>query len=170
MNTSSWRAPQVQARHPLGPLPQAAAALPYAPARPPAGALRNPATTMPTLRGRSPAVPWGPMWPPTPVSAWLQGKPVPLSIMRPYRGPAPLPTAQTAPPGSLSAVPHAGGACLGKCGCLDAAGTLPTGRTGQGRRAWWVVSHRAQLGSWLCSDPRGTPTFGTSGSRLAKWE
>ena len=42
---------------------------------------------------------------------------------------------------------------------------------GRGVGAWWVrMSLRAQLRSWLCSDPRGTLTFGTSGSRLAKWE
>ena len=42
---------------------------------------------------------------------------------------------------------------------------------GRGVRAWWVrVSFRAQLRSWLCSDPKGTLAFGTSGSRLAKWE
>ena len=42
---------------------------------------------------------------------------------------------------------------------------------GGGVQVSWVrVSHRAWLRSWLCSDPKGTLTFGTSGSHLAKWE
>ena len=48
------------------------------------------------------------------------------------------------PPDSLSAVPHAGEACWGLCGCLDAVGTFPTGRTGQGR--WGLVGEDVTQG------------------------
>ena len=119
-------------------------------------------------------VPWGPMWPLIPVSAWLQGKPVLFSIMRPYRGPALLPTAQMTPPppnDSLSAVPHAGETFGDSVAVrMRLAPSLLDTQGGGVQVSWVRVSHRARLRSWLCSDPKGTLTFGTSGSHLAKWE
>ena len=75
------------------------------------------------------------------------------------------------PPGSLSAAPMLGKLVGDSVAVWMRLAPSLLAAQGRGVRAWWVrMSLRAQLRSWLCSDPRGTLTFGTSGSRLAKWE
>lgn len=151
------------AHHPLGPLPRQLQPCLLPPARPLQELFETLPMTMPP-EGPEPCGSLGTHVAPDTASALAPRQTCSVSIMRPYRGQYSSAHRTDSTPDSLSCPPMLG-SLLGTVWLSDAAGTLPTGRTGQGRRAWWVVLHRAQLGSLPCSDPRGTPTFGTSGSR-----
>lgn len=163
---------RVQARHPLRPLPQAATASPSAPARPPAGAPRN---CHDNARSEGPE-PFGSLGThvapdthlclaPRQTCPALHHEGLPRASSSAHRpDDTPLPTT------AFQLSPTLGKLVGDSVAVRTQLAPSLLATQGGGVRASWVrVSHRARLRSWLCSDPKGTLTFGTSGSRLAKW-
>ena len=160
---------RVQARHPLQPLPPAAAASPSAPAGAPRNCHDDARSEGPEPCG-SPGTHVAPdtrlclaprqTCPAVHHEALLWAS---SSAHRPDDTPPPTTAFQLSP-------------TLGKLVAdsvavrMRLAPSLLAAQGGGVRASWVRVSHRARLRSWLCSDPKGTLTFGTSGSHLAKWE